>query len=141
MNATTAKTPREQFLLDCRRQFHDHLRDKGLVGYMRNIDKAPVGIMIAKENREDGHVYLGWSKVNTKSTDRWNKYEGLHHALTRLVPFAKIGTKIEDYYMLYKEIGALCSYYGWRPDVCTPLFYMATRALTYYKGDFVHECH
>lgn len=133
-NHVEVKQTREQFLLECRRQFHDHLRNRGLVGYMRDFySGAPVGVMIAKENKEDGYIYLGWSKVNVKSSDRWNKYEGFHHAIPRLVRFAKIGTKFHCCDDIYHAILNMCYTNQWRTDIAYPMENMAHRALTYYK--------
>jgi hypothetical protein len=64
---------------------------KTLIKYVRDRKRQPVGVITAFV--ENGDICYGWSLLNRKAGDRWNRDIGLNLALARAVPLPEIALK------------------------------------------------
>lgn len=61
---------------------------KVLIKYVRDRKKNPVGVVTAFVHNDD--IHYGWSLVNRKAGDRWNREYGLNLAVSRGEPLTQI---------------------------------------------------
>lgn len=64
---------------------------KTLIKYVRDRKKQPIGVVTAFI--ENGDIHYGWSLLNRRDNDKWDKQIGLNLALSRAVPLNEIALK------------------------------------------------
>lgn len=80
-------TTRNDYVEKCKAEFCDlQKQSRVLIRYTKNSKNQKVGVIVSFRNPVDNSVYVGVSKCNVSSGDRFNKYVGIYKALCSSVP-------------------------------------------------------